>query len=531
MKKITLVCFLFMAAATITSPGRESGKFDYLIRNGRIVDGIGNPWYKADIGIVGDRIAKIGHIPREQSNTIIDASGKVVSPGFIDIHSHGEGRILEDVTAHNFITQGATTIVGGNCGGSPLNLKEFFEKVESVGIALNLGVLVGHNSVRRKIMGNAGREPTIEELEEMKRVVEDEMRAGALGLSTGLKYRPGVYSKTAEVIELAKVASKYGGFYASHLRDEGLKLFESIEEAVEIGEKANIPVQMSHHKAAGVDMWGKTEKSLEMMENARKRGIDVTCDQHPYPATFTGITIIFPSWALEGTEPEITKRLDDPETRKKVREGIVFNIKHDRGGNDIRNITIAVHSKDTRLEGRNLKEILEMKGREASMGNAAELAIELYENGGASAIYHCLSEEDVVRTMRHPLTMHASDAGNAVYGKGKIHPRHYGHFPRILARHVRERGDLRIEEAIRKMTSFPASRIGAHHRGIISEGKYADIVIFDPETIQDKATWDNPHQYPEGIDYVFVNGEIVVDHGKITGKLPGRIIYGPGKKR
>jgi N-acyl-D-amino-acid deacylase len=509
----------------------QAKQYDYLIRNGVIVDGTGNPWYAADIGIIGDKIAGIGNIPEECGNIIIDCSGKVVAPGFIDIHSHGESRILEDPTAHNFIAQGATTIVGGNCGGSPLNLKEFFEKVESGGMALNLGVLVGHNSVRRKVMGNAGREPAPQELEEMKEIVGQEMEAGALGLSSGLKYRPGVYSKTKEVVELAKVAAKYGGFYATHLRDEGLKLFEALEEAFRIGEEAKIPVQVSHHKAAGVDMWGKTETSLAMMENARKKGIEVTTDQHPYPATFTGIGIIFPAWALEGSSAEISKRLADPETRKKVIEGIVFNIKHDRGGNDIHNITIAQYSHEPDLEGKNLGEILELKSRELTFENAAELAVEIYENGGASAVYHCLSEDDVVRIMKHPLTMHASDAGLAEYGRGKIHPRHYGHFPRILARHVRERGDLRLEEAIRKMTSFPAGKIGLHDRGLLREGRYADIVVFDPDTIRDKASWDNPHQYPEGIDYVFVNGEIVVDHGKITGKLPGKVIYGPGGKK
>ncbi|HUU29888.1 MAG TPA: D-aminoacylase [archaeon] len=525
----------FLVTLSIACSGKEpvkrGVKFDYLIRNGMVVDGMGNPWHRADIGIIGDKIARIGHLPQEQGKSIIDASGKVVAPGFIDIHSHGEARILEDPTAHNFITQGVTTIVGGNCGGSPLNLREFFGKVDSAGIALNLGVLAGHNSVRKEVMGNAGREPTGEELEEMKKIVEEEMQAGALGLSTGLKYQPGVYSKTAELIELAKVASKYGGFYASHLRDEGLKLFESMQEALEIGEKAGIPVQMSHHKAVGMNMWGKTETSLKMIEDARKRGLDVTADQYPYSSTFTGITIIFPAWALEGTKSEIQKRLDDPETRKRVKEGIIYNIKYDRGGNDIRTVTIAEYSKDTALEGKNLAEILLLKGKELSMENAAELVLEIYENGGASAIYHCLSEEDLVRVMKNPLVMHASDADNAEYNKGKIHPRHYGCFPRVLALYVRERGELRLEEAIRKMTSFPASRIGAQDRGIISEDKYADIVIFDPETVQDKATWDNPHQYPEGLDYVFVNGEIVVDHGKITGKLPGKIIYGPGKEK
>jgi N-acyl-D-aspartate/D-glutamate deacylase len=505
-------------------------EFSLVIKNGIIVDGTGNPWFRCDIGISGDKIVKIGRISEKKETTVIDASGKIVTPGFIDIHSHGERQILVDRTAHNLITQGATTIVGGNCGGSPLDLAKFFAQFESQGAALNVGVLVGHNTIRRKVMGNSGREPTDGELGEMKKLVEEAMRAGALGLSTGLKYRPGVYTKTEEVIALARVASRYGGFYATHLRDEGLELFEAMDEAIRIGKGAKIPVQMSHHKAAGVDMWGQSEKSLKKIEDARARGLDVTTDQHPYPATFTTCTIIFPPWALEGSPEDIKKRLNDPETRQKVVDGIVENIIHDRGGNDIQNIMIAVFSKDPSLEGKNLKGILDSQGKDPTMENAAELLIDLYERGGASCVFFCLSMEDVVRIMQHPLTMHGSDAGNAILNKGKVHPRHYGHFPRIIALHVRDRGDLSLEEAIRKMTSMPAARIGCRDRGILSDGKYADIVVFDYEDIQDKATFIDPHQYPEGIEYVIVNGEIVVDHGKITGKLPGRILYGPGKE-
>jgi len=330
-------------------------------------------------------------------------------------------------------------------------------------------------------------------------------------------------------LELVKIAAKYHGFYATHLRDEGLRLFEAMEEAIEIGIKANIPVQMSHHKAAGADMWGQTVKSLQMMEDARNRGIDVTTDLHPFPATYTTCTILFPAWALEGNRTTIQERLSDLEIRKKVINGIVYNIIHDRGGNDIQNITVAVYNYDRSLEGKNLKQILEIKNRKPTMEEAAELLIKMVENGGASCIFHCLSMEDIVRILKHPLSMYASDAGISVFGRGKMHPRYYGHFPRILAHHVRDRGDLRIEEAIKKMTSFPASKIGEKNRGILTEGKYADIVIFDLDTIQDKATFDDPHQYPEGIEYVIVNGQIVVDHDKISGKLPGMIIYGPGK--
>jgi dihydroorotase/N-acyl-D-amino-acid deacylase len=516
-------------ALFILALGCGDSGYDYVIRNGRIIDGLGNPWYAAAVGIKGDRIEKVGRIAVGAGRVEIDAVGRIVSPGFIDIHSHVEGGIRDDPTAHNMIAQGATTIVGGNCGGSPLDLAKFFAEVELKGMAINVGVLVGHGSVHSRVMGNDGRDPTAAELAEMVGLIEREMRAGALGMSTGLKYRPGTYSKTDEVVALARAVSKYGGFYASHLREEGLKLFESMEEALTIGRMADIPVQISHHKAAGIDMWGRTTESLALMEAARAEGLDVTTDQHPYPATFAGITIIFPPWALEGTKIEINARLADRSIRKRLRDGIVENIIHDRGGNNIRNITIGVHTADRSLEGKNFAEILEQKGREPTMAEAAELAIELYETGGGtSAIFHCLSMEDVVRIMKHPLTMHASDAGLSQLGVGKVHPRHYGHFPRVLGRHVRERGDLTLPEAIRKMTSFPASRIGARDRGIITEGMRADIVIFDPETIIDKATWSEPHQYPVGIDYVFVNGEIVVDHGEVTGALPGRVIYGPG---
>ncbi|MFC1564981.1 amidohydrolase family protein, partial [candidate division KSB1 bacterium] len=505
--------------------------YDYVIKNGKIVDGTGNPWYKADVGIKGDRIVKIGNISLGEGNKIIDAAGKIVCPGFIDMHSHAERQMLQDPAVHNMITQGNTTIIGGNCGGSQLDLDRFFKAVERKGSSINMGSLIGHNTIRSRVMRNEGREPTDEELEEMKRYVEKGMQDGALGFSTGLKYRPGVYSKMEEVIELAKVAAGYGGFYATHLRDEGLKLFESMDEAIRIGEEAGIPVQLSHHKAAGADMWGQTVNSLKKMEEARERGIDVTTDLHPYPATFTTAAILFPAWALEGSAEDINARMSDPETKKKIVDGIVYNIIHDRGGNDIKNVTVAVHPADRSLEGMNLHEILVKKGRATTMEDAAELLIELLlTDGGTSCAYHCLSMDDIVRILQHPLSMYGSDAGNAFMDVGKVHPRHYGHFPRIIAQHVRERGDLKLEYAIKKMTSFPAQKAGIRDRGQISEGKFADIVIFDYDKIQDKATFIDPHQYCEGIDYVMVNGDIVVDHGELTGKLPGKVIYGPGKK-
>ena len=523
-----VIPFIFLPSLILEQ--HSPGDYDIIIKDGRVVDGTGNPWFRADVGIIGDKIVTVGRIPDNNCRYIIDAAGKIVCPGFIDMHNHADYTILNHPTAQNLITQGMTTVVGGNCGSSPLDIEDFFQKLTSKGTAINLGLLVGHNSIHRNVMGNEARDPEPEELTRMQILVERAMKAGALGLSTGLKYRPGTYTKTEEVIALARVAAEYGGFYATHLRDEGLHLFEAIEEAFLIGEEAGCPVQLSHHKAAGVDMWGKTTESLRMMEEARQRGIDVTTDQHPYPATATTCTILFPPWALAGDRKAIKKRLKDKETRQKVIDGIVYNIIHDRGGNDIRNVTIRRFSPNKAYDGKNLYEICLLEGNDTSMERAAELLIRMVEKGGASCTFHCLSMEDVVRIMQHPLTMHGSDAGITGYKQGLCHPRFYGHFPRILALHVRDRGDLRLEEAIRKMTSLPAARIGAHDRGLISEGKLADIVVFDPNTIQDRATFQEPHQYPEGIEAVLVNGEIIVDKGHITGKLPGRIIYGPGKQ-
>ncbi len=529
MKKFITTSLIPLITISIIYSCSGFGKYDYIIKNGKIVDGTGNPWYKADIGITGDKISKIGLIPEEHGRIVIDASGKVVSPGFIDIHTHTDG-VADDPTAQNYITQGVTTVISGNCGGSKLQLKDFFKKLESQGIALNFGTLVGHNSIRKKVMGNVNREPTDRELEEMKKILTEEMRAGGLGLSTGLKYLPGAYAKTDEVIELAKTASSLGGFYASHLREEGLGIIDAVKEAIMIGEKSNIPVQISHHKIVSADRWGDSKTTLKLIEDARKRGIDVKLDQYQYPATRTGLGILFPAWAQEGSRDEILERLNNPQIRKKVKEEIIYNIIHDRGGGNLANIQIATYSKDTHIEGKNIKEILEMRGVKNTLENGAEVILELYTGGDVSAIYHAISEEDMKRIMKYPSTMHASDGHIIEMNVGVPHPRNYGTFPQVLALYVRKKGIITPEEAIRKMTSMVASRIGLQDRGMILENKYADIVIFDPAAIQDKATWDNPHQYPEGIEFVFVNGKIVIEYGKITGNLPGKIIYGPGKK-
>ncbi|MDP6966783.1 MAG: amidohydrolase family protein, partial [Candidatus Marinimicrobia bacterium] len=386
------------------------------------------------------------------------------------------------------------------------------------------------NTVRKKVMGAEDRSPTAEEMEQMKQLVERAMAEGAVGMSTGLKYIPGAYSKTGEVVKLAKVAADYGGFYATHMREEGLGLFESVAEAIQIGTEAGVPVQISHHKAVGKSMWGGSEKTLQMIDAAARTGLDITVDQYPYPATSTGLTVVFPAWSLAGEREELKNRLDDSESRARIKKAIVNNILFDRGGGDPASIVVSSYAEDTSLEGKNLAEITQMRGMSPTADNAAEVLMELVYAGKGSGIYHCLHEDDIKRIMQHPRTMHASDGSTIEFGAAKPHPRSYGTYPRVLGRYVREEGVISLEEAIRKMTSLPAQRLSLQDRGLIKEGMWADIVVFDPDSVIDTATWLEPHRYPEGIPYVLVNGRPVIDGGNRTEVFSGKILYGAGKK-
>ena len=526
MKKFIFILLILIFAAAVVYISLKPEKFDYVIKNGKIIDGTGNPWYKADIGLRDGKIEKIGIISKDKGEKIINAVDMVVSPGFIDIHTHTD-KIEEDPTVHNYIMQGVTTVISGNCGGSKLGLKEFFKKLEKQGISLNYGTLVGHGSVRDTVMGNEDREPTEEELEKMKDYVDKAMKEGAVGLSTGLEYTPGTYSKSEEVIELARVVSRYNGLYATHMRNEGDKVVEAIDEAIEIGEKAVLPVEVSHFKVFGVNNWGKSDITIKMINDAREKGIDITVDQYPYPAASTGFAILYPHWALEGENWR--ERLNNTELREKIKKELILNIVNNFCGNDFNRIQVATFPEDSTIEGKGLTDILKSRGKKVTPENAAELVMELSSVKESDAVYHAMSEEDVEKIMKNPATMHASDGHVTEMNIGVPHPRNYGTYPRVLGVYVREKGILRLEKAIRKMTSMVANRVGIRDAGIISTGKRADIVIFNPLTVKDKATFLKPHQYPAGIDYVFVNGEIVVENGKFTGKLPGKIIYGPGK--
>lgn len=529
---LLLLPFLILCSALPPRlEAQQSQSFDILIRGGRIVDGAGNPWFRGDVGIRGGRIAALGHLPGAMAQRTIEARGRVVSPGFIDTHNHGRRGIFDVPSAENYIRQGATTIIEGNDGGSPIPLREFFEKLEKTRIAVNLGSFIGHGSIRREVIGADDRKATPEEISRMQRLVRQGMTEGALGLSTGLFYVPGAFAPTEEVIELAKAAAESGGMHISHMRDEAAGLLDSVRETIEIGEKGGLPTQLTHHKAVGPPNWGQSVETLRMVEEARARGVDVSVDQYPYTASSTGSGALFPSWAQEGGAEKLRARLKDPQQRQRVKAGVIEILRTSRGGGDPAKVQFAFCEWDTTLNGKTLADVTRGRGREVTLENAAETALEIQAAGGCKTVYHVMHEQDVERIMQYPGTMISSDGEIPIFGEGVLHPRSYGTYPRVLGRYVREKGILRLEDAIRKMTSLPAQRIGQFDRGLLRPGMKADITIFDAERIIDRAEFGDPHQYAEGVFYVLVNGKVVLDNGKITEARPGEILYGPGRTR
>lgn len=504
--------------------------YDILIRNARLVDGTGNPWFYSDIGIRNGKIAAIGDLANKSATRSIDAAHRVAAPGFIDVHVHVEGEIDRVPRADNFLLDGVTTIVTGNCGGSRLNLAQWFAKLEKQGIGVNLASFVGHNSVRSEVMGTANRLATPAEIARMQAVVDREMREGAIGFSTGLIYIPGTYSNTAEVVALAKAAAKYGGVYASHMRDEGPHVIEAIEEAVTVGKEAGMRVELSHFKIDTRSLWGMSEQTLALVEKYRREGVDVVIDQYPYDRSSTNLGMLVPSWALADGHDAVIKRLRDPATRAKIATDMQ-DMLNKKGQPDYAFAAVASYSPDRKYEGKTITEINVLKGRPQDVPHEIQTVLDMMESGGASMVYHSMGEVDVDRIMRYPNTAVASDGGVRVPGEGMPHPRSYGTNSRVLAEYVRTRHVLTLEDAIRRMTSLPARTFTFHDRGLLREGAAADIVIFDPEKVQDKATFVNPHQYSSGFDYVLVNGHIAVDDGKLTAARGGSILRGSASPR
>lgn len=519
-----IACCILGAIALLSCAPKE--KYDLIIEHGSVLDGTGTAAVTADVGIRDGRITRVGDLSGVEATQRIDATGLTVSPGFIDLHAHIEP-IMHMPDAASHVRQGVTTALGGPDGGGPWPFGKYLDSLSgNFQLGMNVAYLTGHNTIRRKVMGNENRKPTPAELDTMKSMVRKAMNEGAFGLSTGLKYLPGTFSETSEVIAISEVAGNMGGIYTSHLREEGLGLLDGVREAILIGREAKIPIVLTHHKAMGKPMWGKSKVTTALVDSARAVGIDVMMDQYPYTASHTGLSVLIPSWALEGTADDFKKRAADKADRSKILDGIKFNLLNDRGGGDLKNIQFSSVSWDTTLQGKTLYDYVVQQGKEPNLDNGALATVEMQLKGGAGCIFHAMSEEDVIRIMQHPYTAIASDGGLTRFGEGFPHPRAYGTFPRVLGHYVRELKVLPLEEAIRKMTSFPAQRLNLFDRGIIKEGNIADITIFDADKVIDKSTFEKPHQYPEGIEYVIVSGVVTVDTSGMTGKYAGKVLRG-----
>ena len=505
--------------------------YDLLLKNGRIIDGTGSPWYRADVAIRGDSIVRIARFITEPATRVIDVGGQVIAPGFIDIHSHARRGIFEVPTADNYLHQGVTTAIEGPDGSSPLPLAPFFNRLDTLRKSINLGAFVGQGSVREQVIGNANRRANPDEIAKMRALVEQAMRDGAFGLSSGLFYTPGAFTPTEEVIELAKVAGQMGGIYISHMREEASQVVQSVEETIRIGEEGGLPTQVTHHKVVGPGNWGKSTETLKLIDAARARGVDASIDQYPYTASATSVqAALLPAWALEGGRNQVLQRLKDPATRARIKTESARIIRLERGGGDPKNVVFSSCDFDTTLAGKNLADLTRLRGLEPTIEDAVEATFWLVQQGGCQGIFHAISEEDVERIMKHPATMIATDGEVPIFGRGNPHPRSYGTFARVLGVYVREKKLITLEDAVRKMTSLPAQRIGLHDRGLLRPGMKADIAVFDPAAVRDMATFAKPHQYAVGFSTVIVNGQVVLEKDVVTAARPGRVLYGPAKR-
>jgi len=525
-------------------------RFDLIIKGGIILDGTGGPPWIADLGIAGDTLTAIGSIQPEQGKKVLEVNGLQVCPGFIDIHTHSDGVILAYPGADSRVRQGITTEITGNCGDSAAPLagidveqqrkdrKEqsqieadwtdaasYFELLEKSGIAINQAMLIGQGTLRQNAIGLVDRPLSSEEMRLVMYALEEAMEQGAIGLSTGLEYAPGIYTPTSEIVELARLVARRDGLYASHIRDEEQLLLEAVNEAIEIGRQAGVRVEISHLKANGKPNWNKQNAALALLENGRQQGIDVLADAYPYTAFSTGLTILLESWAREGGSTAIVQHLQDPAERARIRKEVAERMRKDLGDFNLIVISRVQTEKNRPLIGKSLTEIGEIWKVEPV---DAMLRLLEEEEASVSFIGHGMSEENVERLLSHPLIMVGSDGWSmAPTGKAaesRPHPRSYGTFPRVLGYYVRDRKLFDLPTAIKKMTSLPASQAGITDRGRIAVGMKADLVVFNADTIKDEATFESPHRFPIGIEYVLVNGIPVVDKGQPTSARPGRAL-------
>ncbi len=502
---------------------------DIIIKNGKIIDGTGNSWYYADLAIKDGKIILIQKNIQINAAKTIDAKGFIVAPGFIDVHTHIEDDEVKNPLATNFIYDGVTTVITGNCGLSRVDLKKYFHLLDSIKLSINVASMIGHNDVREYVMKKANREPTTAEMQQMEILVTNAMKAGAVGLSTGLIYTPGNYSKTKEIIALAKIAAQYNGVYATHMRSEGDSIVDAINEAINIGRSCNMPVEISHFKLAGQNNWGRSAETLGLVKAAREQGLDVTIDQYPYTASSTTLSTLFPDWALANGQDSINARLKRIKDKNEIANFIISRLKK-RSQNHFNYVVVANYPSDTSLNGKNIQQINLLKGRKDTATEEVKTIFEIIRNGGASCVFHGMSETDVQYFVQYPFNMFASDGTIRVMNVGVPHPRSYGTNARVLAKYVREEKLISLEEAIRRMTSLPAQKFNLKNRGLLKEGFAADIVIFNPATVQDESTFAKPHQYSKGFSYVIVNGAVTLEDEKHTQKRNGIVLYGEGKE-
>lgn len=490
-------------------------RVDLLIRNGTVVDGSGAPAFRADVAVQGGRIVKVGDLKGVSAKRTIDASGLVVAPGFIDVHTHADD-LAKKPRAENFLRMGVTTIVAGNCGSSPVEIGRELAEIRKAGPSINFATLIGHGSVREAVMGTERRAPTPSEMEKMKALVAKAMADGAVGLSTGLQYVPGSYAEKGEIVELARVACRAGGLYASHMRNEGTEIEKALAETIAVGEKAGCPVEVSHLKIDSPSRWGASEKALETIGAARARGIDVEADQYAYTAAASSLSIRFPDWALAGGEEEIRKRLDDEATWTRIKADMKA-ILAGRGFSDLSFAVVSSYPPDPSLNGLSMKQVAEKLLGDGGADAQLEAARRMLRTANAAMIYNLMSEDDVIRILKHPWVAFASDGDIVAPEDGRTHPRAFGNNARVLGLYVREKKAISLEEAVRKMTSLPAAHFKLGQRGLVKEGYAADLTLFSPSAVRDEATFDQPRNFASGIPYVVVNGVLAVEGGRSTG--------------
>ena len=532
--------------------------FDIIIKSGLVYDGTGHPPLKADVGIKGDRIAAVGNLSRATSPTIVDAKGLAVAPGFINMLSHSESSLIRDPRSLSELKQGVTTQIFGELSMGPLNdqmkqrlresqgdvkydiewttLAEYLNYLEKRGISQNVASFIGAATIREYVIGLEDKPPTPAQLDQMRELVRREMEAGALGITTALIYPPAFFAKTDELIELCKVAAKYQGKYTTHMRSEGNQLIEGVQETMRIGREAGLPVEIYHLKASGEANWPKMDQVIKMVEDARRQGMKISANMYTYPAGGTGLDAAMPPWVFDGGREAAYKRLQDPATRKKIADAIRTPT------NDWENLYLLAGTPDRillasfrteklkPLTGKTLAEVARMRGKDP-VETIMDLVLE--DRSRIGTIYFLMSEDNIKKQIRQPWVSFGSDAASiapeGVYLRSSAHPRAYGNFARLLGKYVREEKVISLTEAVRRLTSLPATNLGLDHRGLLKEGMFADVVVFDPQTIADRATFENPHQLAVGVKHVFVNGVQVLKDGEHTGAKPGKALWGPGK--